>query len=69
MPEGVFNQKELRVFDDLNKNLKSIDKSIKDFMNAVKQLNSRTNKNTLTHRLVEAVEKVADEIKEKGKGK
>lgn len=64
MPEGTFNQQEKRLFEDMNKNLKDINSSVQDLTKTIKQQSSRTNQNTLMFRLVEAVQKVGDHIKE-----
>ena len=65
MPEGIFNQKELSEIKDLNKNLKTVATNIKDLKDTILKLNSKSNQNTLMYKLVEAIEKVATEIKNK----
>ena len=63
MPEGIYNAKELRIFEELNKNLKSIDKTLKQGFDSIKTLNSKTNRNTLMSRLVEVMEDISTTIK------
>jgi methyl-accepting chemotaxis protein len=64
MPENAaFNQKEMKEFEDINKNLKVISKTLKEHTQAMEKMNSKTNQNTLMFRLVAAVEDLTSEVK------
>lgn len=64
MPENAaFNQKEMKEFEDINKNLKNLTKTLKEHTQSMEKLNSKTNQNTLMFRLVAAVEDLTSEVK------
>lgn len=63
MPEGVFNSKEFRELENLNKNLKDITKGLNTLNNTILKLNSRTNKNTLMSKIADGIESIGDSFK------
>lgn len=57
------NQKELRVIEDLSVNVKTMGRNIKELNETIKKVNSKTNKNTLMYKLVEAVKDLGSKLK------
>jgi len=63
MPDGILNAKEFRQLEDLNKNLKSIEKGLKTLNDTVIKINSKTNKNTLASRVADGIEDIVKALK------
>lgn len=61
--DGMMNPKEFREIENLNKNLKSMVRSIDKLTDTISKINSPSNHNTLMFKLVDAVKEAGKKIK------
>lgn len=59
----ALTQTEMRVFEKIANSLEDINSSIKALNDTIKKTNNNTNKNTMTYKLVEGLNKIEGAIK------